>query len=80
MEKLVERENQEMKLFSGDCARLKKELNESRTQYNREYQTRMQLESLVERLKCEAGDELKLSRECWNVGVTDLTQFLQIIE
>lgn len=51
MEKLVERENHEMKLLSGDCARLKKELNETRSQYDREYQTRMQLEGFVERLR-----------------------------
>ncbi len=55
MEKLVERENQEMKLLSGDCSRLKKELNETRSQYDREYQTRMQLEGLIERLTQDTG-------------------------
>ena len=56
MEKLVERENKEMKLLSGDCTRLKKELNETRSRCDREYQTRMQLESLIERLKQDAGN------------------------
>lgn len=55
MEKLVEQENQEMKLLSGDCARLKKELNETKSHYDREYQTRMQLDALVERLKHDTG-------------------------
>ena len=58
MEKLVERENHEMKLLSGDCARLKKELNETGSQYDREYQTRMQLEGFVERLRHDTGNEV----------------------
>lgn len=58
MEKLVEKENHEMKLLSGDCVRLKKELSETRSQYDREYQTRMQLEGLVERLGKEQGSDL----------------------
>lgn len=57
MEKLVERENQEMKLLSGDCVRLKKEVNETRSQYDREYQTRKQLEGLVERLNHDTGND-----------------------
>ena len=55
MEKLVERENHEMKLLSGDCTRLKKELNETRSHCDREYQTRMQLEGLVERFRHDTG-------------------------
>ena len=58
MEKLVERENKEMKLLSGDCTRLKKELSETKSQYGREYQSRMQVESLVERLRQNTGKEI----------------------
>ena len=55
MEEIVERENNEMKLLSGDCTTLKQELSNTRTQYDREYQTRVQLEKLVERLHGDLG-------------------------
>jgi hypothetical protein len=62
MENLVERENREMKLLSGDCAKLKKELSETRSQYGREYQTRVQVEGLVERLRRDTG-KLELDKD-----------------
>ena len=55
MEEIVEKENSEMKLLSGDCGRLKQDLSNTRSHYEREYQTRMQLEKLVERLNGDLG-------------------------
>ena len=55
MEQLVEKENGEMKVLSGDCGRLKKELSQTKERCDREYQTRMQLEKLIERLNGDVG-------------------------
>lgn len=56
MEQIVERENGEMMVLSGDCGRLKKELSQTKDHCEREYQTRMQLEKLVERLNGDLGE------------------------
>lgn len=63
MEHIVEKENEEMKLLSGDCGRLKHELIQTKSHYDREYQTRMQLEKLVERLNGDLGISIYFANE-----------------
>lgn len=55
MEKIVERENHEMKMLSGDCMKLKRELLETSSRYDEEYQTRVKLETYVDKLRSDTG-------------------------
>ncbi|XP_046851718.1 coiled-coil domain-containing protein 150-like isoform X2 [Xenia sp. Carnegie-2017] len=56
MEKIVERENHEMKMLSGDCMKLKRELLETSSRYDKEYQTRIKLETYVDKLRNDTED------------------------
>ena len=68
MEQIVERENADMKLLSGDCAKLKQELSQTKAHYDREYQTRMQMEKQVERLNNDLGKDSIILSRCLNLA------------